>query len=958
MEREIGISTKADLSGVQALRKEMEAIRDLAREIAKNGVPLGRGPGGGATPQQMAMGQQVQQVVDARGQVLATSQGARGLSARLFHARAAQEGKAQQKAQTGSFSGSQAEAAAQSEMQNASIMAPGIAAIVEQTQQFMTPQQASATRRSQASVRGRAPSTPRASGTPRHIARAFSAIGSNTVFGNLNPFQQQEYGAAYQSWLAGDTTAPQAFFAEHGMAPQVAQGALAALSPRRSGGGTGPSGFGNAASGAMGALLGGDVGGALGGLASMLPYAAIAGGLLDFGISSFNSWQNQGLALSNISKQSLSAGDSLGKFMDAVDSAGAALGYLPQQVAQIANILSPALGNIGTAGLVNATQQTLAFSRAYGLSSSSVAQGVAAAAQMGLLQGPGSISQQSLQAMLGAMTYQGGMQGRTGQVVASLLQVMQAIEGRSVIPSGLGNVASQLTALSATGVRGLQGAAGAALLGQVASGMASPGLGPAGQALQYQALGLGSPFLTQFAQEMGPGYVLPSGSRKGQTAMQAILAQLQGVYGKARIGSAASGYVGLNQQSLVEESVLQGLWGVSMPQAGALLSVFGGGGTPSVMQAFNKILQASGGNLSGMPQENVSLLAQLSGAHNFSQLQAIAKQFRSAGGKIPAGLFSVRTGGVGSGALGLGTSPTYSFASAQRTLAEAIAGQKLNSLTQQEQVQSIKATIQNAQITVTGKVVQAFTPNQPPRPTPSHPYNPGRFGAQLDAYTGGSAGVSLASFNNSPGSNMLQWLFASGASSGGGIPAVTTAGWTLPASGGGASPSYFASRFKAAGVPSWIAKGIEAFEGHLSPSQYHIDTNGLASVGPLQINLGGQGKGLTLRQLLGNSSLQADIGIPPIAKAYQQGSSQGLTGLKLFEYVLGHSGHPSYAGLPSSDLAYVERIYQSLGASVGASSPTAQEIGAAVANALSPQFQALMRAIKGSGVSTHQTTSL
>ncbi len=956
MEREIGISTKADLSGVQALRKEMEAIRDLAREIAKNGVPLGRGPGGGATPQQMAMGQQIQQVVDARGQMLATSQGSRGI-AKLWHQAHAQRTQQQQGGQSGQISGQAAAQLGQSLVQDAGILAP----YMEQFMGQMTPSQVARTSSSIGRVRRARASTSSAAqfsaprgfssaapvGTESHMLDYFNYMGRGSVRAGLPSSVQQELNQVdYEFLNTGGNVGPKgrSFYNRYAFQRQQSSG--------------GPSGFGNAASGALGALLGGDVGGALGSLTSLLPYAAVAGGILDFGVSSFNQWKTQGLALSDISKQSLSAGDSLTKFMNAVDAAGQALGYLPAQVAAVANILSPALGNIGTQGLVNAVQQTLGFSRTYGLSATSVAQAMGSAAQMGLTIGPNSISQQKLLALVGNMTYQGGMQGRTGQVLSALLSTMQNIEGTSVVPSGLWNVASQLTALSATGARGLQGAAGAQLLSQVAGRIANPGLGPAGQALQYQALGLGSPFLTQFAQQMGPGYVLPSGTHKGTTVMQAIINQMQGVYGKARIGSSSSGFMGLNNQSLVEESVLASLWGISMPQAGALFSVFGGGGTPSVMQAFNKILQASGGNLSGMPQENVSLLAQLSGAHNFSQLQAIAKQFRSAGGKIPAGLFSVRTGGVGSGGRGLGMSPTYSFASAQRTLAEAIAGQKLNSLTQQEQVQGIKATIQNAQITVTGKVVQAFTPNQPPRPTPSHPYNPGRFGAQLDAYTGGSAGVSLASFNNSPGSNMLQWLFASGASSGGGIPAVTTAGWTLPASGGGASPSYFASRFKAAGVPSWIAKGIEAFEGHLSPSQYHIDTNGLASVGPLQINLGGQGKGLTLRQLLGNSGLQADIGIPPIAKAYQQGASQGLTGLKLFEYVLGHSGHPDYTGLPSSDLAYVERIYQSLGASVGASSPTAQEIGAAVANALSPQFQALMRAIKGSGVSTHQTTSL
>lgn len=110
---------------------------------------------------------------------------------------------------------------------------------------------------------------------------------------------------------------------------------------------------------------------------------------------------------------------------------------------------------------------------------------------------------------------------------------------------------------------------------------------------------------------------------------------------------------------------------------------------------------------------------------------------------------------------------------------------------------------------------------------------------------------------------------------------------------------YFGQQFAAAGVPAQIAAAIQAFEGHQAPNQYIVDTNGQPSVGPLQINLGGQGSGYTLTELLGNGNLQAQIGVHPIATAYAAAQRKGLTGFAAFLYTLTGSGHPTSKGFAS-----------------------------------------------------------
>lgn len=104
-------------------------------------------------------------------------------------------------------------------------------------------------------------------------------------------------------------------------------------------------------------------------------------------------------------------------------------------------------------------------------------------------------------------------------------------------------------------------------------------------------------------------------------------------------------------------------------------------------------------------------------------------------------------------------------------------------------------------------------------------------------------------------------------------------------------------------VPAWIPETIAYAESSDNPAAVSPSKD---SYGLFQLNRkSGQGIGYTAAQLL-NPTTNAQIGIAPIATAYQAAQKQGLSGYTELEYVADHSGHPDDTGeLPAS---YEERL--------------------------------------------------
>lgn len=140
------------------------------------------------------------------------------------------------------------------------------------------------------------------------------------------------------------------------------------------------------------------------------------------------------------------------------------------------------------------------------------------------------------------------------------------------------------------------------------------------------------------------------------------------------------------------------------------------------------------------------------------------------------------------------------------------------------------------------------------------------------------------------------------------------------------------------GVPTWITDSIATAESGLNP-QAQGDFNaqtGYTSFGLFQLHQhGGQGDGYSVQQLE-NPDLNAQVGIAPMAPAYQAGVKKGLSGYPLLQYVADHSGHPSDTGtMPSSYNQQLAQAYQKvtgktpspIGAGSGAGSTVSSSSG-------------------------------
>jgi len=100
----------------------------------------------------------------------------------------------------------------------------------------------------------------------------------------------------------------------------------------------------------------------------------------------------------------------------------------------------------------------------------------------------------------------------------------------------------------------------------------------------------------------------------------------------------------------------------------------------------------------------------------------------------------------------------------------------------------------------------------------------------------------------------------------------------------------------ASGVPDYVWKSIVLMESGGNPKSENV-TDKEASYGLFQLNTrGGQGAAYASNpEKLFDPKLNAEIGIPAIARAYRQAKNQDIEdGPDLAAWVAAHSGHPGY----------------------------------------------------------------
>jgi len=460
---------------------------------------------------------------------------------------------------------------------------------------------------------------------------------------------------------------------------------------------SGPSGFGVEAASALGSLG-----------AKYLPFLTMGGAAMFAGdqiAQGWGEWQQTGTPFSNLSKVTGDAGQALASFRDQILSAGTQFGYSLNELTGVATQLTQVMGTMSSGQLAATVGTVASFARGTGLPLSQSAQIFASAGQEGIISGTGApLSNMGLTALLGSMAAQGGMIGRMGPMATGYLTAMQGVESNNAMPVGATGTAGILTAMSSTGIQGMQGTRGASLFDTLNSGMMN-NQGGFGQSLIFSALEQANPSLATnpmgllSAQASGLGSTIYGTHETVQTALtKYIHSQLSG--SPATYGSPSQNFFPKNANAGYESGLIMQAYGLGPSQVN-LANAWGSftnTHTASQANAVTSLLSQSGTSLGKYQAGSVQYLGELGTVHTQAQFDQVLQRFIQNGGmdQISSHARTLLTAAIHSGHLG---SETHALAMGMQGWTP------MNVLdTQQAHAQALALTRSNMASALTGPI--------------------------------------------------------------------------------------------------------------------------------------------------------------------------------------------------------------------------------------------------------------
>lgn len=300
----------------------------------------------------------------------------------------------------------------------------------------------------------------------------------------------------------------------------------------------GPGGGGGAPAGGASPF---PVGGMMKGMAAL----AGIGGLMAMVGKGVSSASDEGASIDRLLRSVDDTSHSFDRFRSLVRQAGDNLQLSNEETARL-TVQFAKLSNAATiAGAAGDTRNAVGFARSFGLAEDST---VAKFAQAKFL---GATEQKQFAVMIADAIGSGKMWGKGDEVLASVVQWMQsstAILARTPSISGYLDMQARM---NASGVAGLMGGQGAALLGQLDQGVRHPGMGEAGTTFMWRAMSQGKaldPFEFKYRLEEGAF----GGKKGGPTNLQLAMDTANQMYGR-----------GASKEKL---SALSNVFGISMHQ--------------------------------------------------------------------------------------------------------------------------------------------------------------------------------------------------------------------------------------------------------------------------------------------------------------------------------------------------------------------------------------------------------